>query len=505
MKKNSIWLIIGVMLLAFIGLLYMQVNYINVVYQTRDTQFDDAVRQALYEVNHDLELDEMAKLVNKELGIPTPTIQDLLKEPSATKVDPMKPDFKLDQLPQTAKIQNSNVMHREDRIQETSRLLQSQYADRYASLRQTIIELAMTALQTSDSKPIYERVTAKQLDEYLSKYLTASNITIPYLYEVVDKDDRKFFSTGKIPLDDAYSVYTQVIFQNDIPSRLHFLKVYFPGKRQYISSSIDFLVPSIIFSVMLFITFAYTIASLFRQKKLDEMRTDFINNMTHELKTPVSTILLGTEMLYDPDLIQNDHAREKALTSITAEGNRLNLLIEKVLQMSFFNEDDSKIKFKIKPIDMEELVINVTSIFSLKVESFGGELDVDLGATETIIDGDEMHLTNIIFNLLDNSVKYRREDIPLMITVRTLNDNNNFIIKLEDNGIGMKREYLKKIFDRFYRIPTGNRHDVKGFGLGLAYVARMVHLHGGQIQAESEIGKGTTFIIQLPLKKEKLS
>lgn len=502
MKKNSIWLIIGVMILAFSGLLYMQVNYINVVYQTRDAQFDDAVRQALFDVNHDLELDEMAKLVNKELGYPTSMVQDLLKEPSPHRFDPMKPDFKLDQLPKPLLKPNPSIVRREDRISETFRLLQSQYTDRYNSLRQTIIELAMTALQESGSKPIYERVTAEQLGSYLSKYLSAAGITIPYLYEVVDKDNRKFFSTGAIPQDDAYSVYTQAMFQNDIPSRLHFLRIYFPGKRQYISSSIEFLIPSIIFSVLLFITFAYTIASLFRQKKLDEMRSDFINNMTHELKTPVSTILLGTEMLYDPDMISNDQAREKALTSIAAEGNRLNLLIEKVLQMSFFNEDDHKIKFKIKLIDMEELVINVTSIFSLKVESFGGELDVDLSATGTIIEGDEMHLTNIIFNLLDNSVKYRKPEVPPLITVRTLNENNNLVIKIEDNGIGMKREYLKKIFDRFYRIPTGNRHDVKGFGLGLAYVARMVHLHGGQIHAESELGKGTTFIIHLPLKKD---
>jgi signal transduction histidine kinase len=279
--------------------------------------------------------------------------------------------------------------------------------------------------------------------------------------------------------------------------------VYFPTKSAYISSSISFLVPSAIFSGILLLTFTFTIYAIFRQKKLSEMKNDFVNNMTHELKTPVSTISLATQMLRDTNITKNPEVFRHISGVIYDETKRLGFLVEKVLQISLFERQ--KAMLKLKELDANDLLAGVASTFALKVEKYGGTIDIDLQAEDSAIYADEMHLTNVLFNLLDNAVKYRRTDVPLRLMARTGNENGKLYISIEDNGIGIRKEHLKKIFDRFYRIPTGNVHDVKGFGLGLAYVRKIVEDHGGSIRAEQQDEGmiGTKFIIILPLIKNK--
>ena len=230
------------------------------------------------------------------------------------------------------------------------------------------------------------------------------------------------------------------------------------------------------------------------------MKNDFINNMTHELKTPVSTISLAAQMLKDQDITKSPEVFKHISGVINDETKRLGFLVEKVLQMSLFERQ--KATLKMKEIDANDLVTNVANTFALKVEKYGGTLDIDLQAIDSDIYVDEMHITNVLFNLLDNAVKYRKQDVPLRLFVRTKNENGKLIISVEDNGIGIKKEYLKKVFDRFFRVPTGNTHDVKGFGLGLAYVRKIIEDHQGSIRAESGNDNiGTKFIITLPLIK----
>jgi two-component system phosphate regulon sensor histidine kinase PhoR len=185
---------------------------------------------------------------------------------------------------------------------------------------------------------------------------------------------------------------------------------------------------------------------------------------------------------------------------INDETKRLSFLVEKVLQMSLFERQRAQLK--LKELDANDIVTSVANTFVLKVEKFGGSLDVDLSADNSDIYVDEMHITNVLFNLLDNAVKYRRPDVPLKLMVRTWDEGGKLQISVEDNGIGIKKEYQKKVFDRFFRVPTGNVHDVKGFGLGLAYVRKIIEDHKGSIRAESGEGNvGTKFIITLPLIK----
>lgn len=229
------------------------------------------------------------------------------------------------------------------------------------------------------------------------------------------------------------------------------------------------------------------------------MKNDFINNMTHEFKTPISTISLAAQMLQDQTVAKSPEMFGRLSGVISSETKRLRFQVDKVLQMSMF-DDKNTASLKMKELDANDLVEGIVNTFAVKVEQNGGELVWKLDATDPFVYVDEMHFTNVVFNLMDNAVKYRRQDAPLRLEVRTWNHNGNFMLSVKDNGIGIRKEDLKKIFDKFYRVHTGNIHDVKGFGLGLAYVKQIVQALKGSIRAESEPGVGTTFIIVLPLK-----
>ena len=260
------------------------------------------------------------------------------------------------------------------------------------------------------------------------------------------------------------------------------------------------MIPAIVFTVILLVTIIFTIVVVFRQKRLSEIKNDFINNMTHELKTPISSISLAAQMLNDESVTKSPAMMKHIGGALQEESKRLRFLVEKVLQMSLF--DRQKTMFKKKELDLNELVENVAATFTLRVEHTGGKIMTDIGAVESKIYVDETHFTNVIFNLFDNAIKYRKPDQPVNLIISTWNDEHHLFFAIKDDGIGIKKDNLKKIFDKFYRVHTGNVHDVKGFGLGLAYVKRIVDLHKGDIKVESEYGKGTKFTIQLPIIKD---
>jgi two-component system phosphate regulon sensor histidine kinase PhoR len=224
------------------------------------------------------------------------------------------------------------------------------------------------------------------------------------------------------------------------------------------------------------------------------IKNDFINNMTHELKTPISTISLASQMLQDGTVSNTQKTIEHLSTVINQESKRLSFQVEKVLQMAVFNEGRLKLKFK--EFDVNNMIRSVISNFELRVKSKNGTLETEINAEHPLIKGDEVHITNVIFNLLDNAMKYSKE-IP-EIKVSTENKKGFIVISVQDKGIGISKEHHTQIFDRFYRVPTGNIHNVKGFGLGLSYVKKIVDSHNGTIKVESVIHKGTKFSILFP-------
>jgi two-component system phosphate regulon sensor histidine kinase PhoR len=248
---------------------------------------------------------------------------------------------------------------------------------------------------------------------------------------------------------------------------------------------------------MLFFIFCLTVWLFNRQRRMSEIKTDFINNMTHEFKTPLSTLSLAAQMLNDPSVGKSDAMLKHITGIISDETKRLRFQVEKVLQISMFENKGET--FKRKNIDAHIIIDDVVNVFRLKTESMGGQIITRLNATKTTLYADEMHFTNVLFNLLDNAIKYKRPDVNPELTIETDNVNNKFRITITDNGIGIKKEDLKKIFEKFFRVHTGNRHDVKGFGLGLCYVKNVIKYHKGTIQADSTLGMGTKFVIELPL------
>jgi two-component system phosphate regulon sensor histidine kinase PhoR len=301
--------------------------------------------------------------------------------------------------------------------------------------------------------------------------------------------------------DGNEMLYSHVLFKNDPPQRMGLVNIHFPTMNSYIFSSVRFMIPSVVFTFVLLVTFIFTIYIIFRQKKLTEIKNDFINNMTHEFKTPISTISLAAQMLQDPAVGKSPAMFKHISGVINDETKRLRFQVEKVLQMSMFERQ--KAVLKRKELNANDLITGVVKTFALKVEKNNGSITTDLNSECPWIFVDEMHFTNVIFNLLDNAVKYKKPESELNLHVRTWDESGKLYISIEDNGIGIKKENLKKIFDKFYRVHTGNLHDVKGFGLGLAYVKKIIQDHKGTIRAESELNVGTKFIIVLPTLKNE--
>lgn len=256
---------------------------------------------------------------------------------------------------------------------------------------------------------------------------------------------------------------------------------------------------AIIFTFIIFAAFFITIRALLNQKKLSEIKSDFINNMTHEFKTPLATISLAVDALKNEKVINDKTKMDYFSDVIKDENKRMNKQVETILQAALLEKQE--IQLNVSPTHAHELINGVLNNIQLPLKEKNGKLEVHLNATNDCIMADEVHFTNIINNLLDNAIKYSREN--LLIKVTTLNFNNNFRIKIEDNGIGMNKETVQRIFEKFYRAHTGNLHNVKGFGLGLSYVKSIVDAHKGKIKAESTPGKGSCFTIDLPVTKKK--
>lgn len=291
--------------------------------------------------------------------------------------------------------------------------------------------------------------------------------------------------------------YSTVLFPNETSANEAVISVYFPNKTSLLLGNAKImLLSSATLLLVLIGAFSYTILTILRQKKISEMKTDFINNMTHEFKTPVATIMIASESLKDPEITQ-DKARVKRLADVIYDENiRLGDHIERVLNIARL--DKGNLELEKETIDVNDLLEGVLGSMDLQFQKKDADIKLTLDAKNALIIGDELHLSNVIFNLLDNAIKYCHEQSR--IEIHTKNKNHSVYITIADNGVGISKEQLTKIFDQFYRVPTGNIHDVKGFGLGLSYVQDIIKRMDGTIKVKSELNKGTEFEIILPLK-----
>jgi two-component system phosphate regulon sensor histidine kinase PhoR len=286
-----------------------------------------------------------------------------------------------------------------------------------------------------------------------------------------------------------------ILFQADIYTSPEYLLIYFPHEKQFLLTELwGMLLISIILIIVIVYSFTYTITIIFRQKRLSEMKNDFINNMTHEFKTPISTISLACEALNDKELRESGEFLDSYLSMISEENKRLAGMAEKILQTAVI--DKGQLKMNKEKIDLHEIIIDVIKNLRIQVEIKDGEIKRRFKATRSQIEGDKVHVTNLVYNLLDNANKYSPK--KPVIRIITENANNGIVMTIEDNGIGIGKNEQKKIFDKLYRVPTGNIHEVRGFGLGLNYVKAIVEEHHGKISLESEVNKGSKFKVFLP-------
>ncbi|MDD4109038.1 MAG: HAMP domain-containing sensor histidine kinase [Prolixibacteraceae bacterium] len=349
-----------------------------------------------------------------------------------------------------------------------------------------------------EGRLLEERIDSAFLEQAIAKAFNEAGIDLEYKYAVRSSNQGKdrliFGSPGYNPQKKRQ--YYNLLFQYDTDGQQpNYLYVYFPERTGFLLRATGLtIIPTIILTGLLIAIFAFSIMIIFRQKKLSIIKNDFINNMTHELKTPISTISLASQMLQDGSIVNTPKTIEHVSKVINEESKRLSFQVEKVLQMAVFNEGRMKLKFK--EFNINDTITTVVNNFDLRVKNKNGVLLSELNAKSALIKGDEVHITNVMFNLLDNAMKYSNGNPE--ISVITENKNEHVVIMVKDKGIGISKEHQSQIFDRFYRVPTGNIHNVKGFGLGLSYVKKVIDLHNGKIKVESAVNKGTMFSILLP-------
>jgi two-component system phosphate regulon sensor histidine kinase PhoR len=350
-------------------------------------------------------------------------------------------------------------------------------------------------------RPISERINRHMIDSLLRKEIKNHNIDIPYQYGVISgvKNKIVFASTQANALQLPRSAFKTTLFPTDVFCANDMLYVYFPTQHAYIMEKMwTVFTSSGVLILVILCCFYFAIATILKQKKLSEIKNDFINNMTHEFKTPISTISLACEVLQDHDVTKNPLQMNRYLHIIRDENKRLGMQVEKVLQTAML--DRGEIKLKITKINIHQVIDDVLQNIGVQIEKRQGIVQLNLQANQTTIEADEMHITNIIHNLLDNANKYSSQAPQITITTQSL--ANGISITVTDKGIGMTKEALNRIFNKFYRVPTGNVHNVKGFGLGLSYVKTVLQKHNGKISVESQPNIGSSFEVFLPYSQE---
>jgi len=517
MKKSTIWTIAVIMGFSFLVLLFLQFSYVEEMVKMKKEQFDESVNRSLYQASRNLEMNETLRYLEKDvketerraftqdsvivdgLGSIKHSHQFAVAADDGTVYSSFQlKTFEL----KPASIPKAIIMQRDkSSLADATKSMQEIVRNRYIYQKALLDEVVYNILYTASNKPLKERINFRMLDQDIRAELINNGINIPYHFTVSTTDGREVYRCPDFEEKGMDYTYSQVLFRNDPQSKMGVVKIHFPEMNSYIFSSVRFMIPSIIFTIVLLITFLFTIVVIFRQKRYTEIKNDFINNMTHELKTPIASISLAAQMMNDEAVPKTEAMMRHLGTVIGDESKRLRFLVEKVLQMSMF--DKKSVIFKKKELDLNEMVENIAQTFSLRVEHTGGKIYTEIEAVESGIYVDEVHFQNAITNLLDNAVKYRKPDEPLDIYIRTWNHQDKLMLSIRDTGQGIRKENVKKIFDKFYRVHTGNKHDVKGFGLGLAYVKKIIDLHQGTIKAESEWGKGTKFTITLPMMNEE--
>ena len=402
----------------------------------------------------------------------------------------------IETLTDVKQVKNTTIINKNDVFNRENNIVTS--IEKISTIRRMNIanqRIRSTFKNYISNTPIHKRLNVDELDYVLKREFDAKMIVTPYEFGIYDNGlATKIKSNNYSEKQKGYR-YSIPIFQDDDSIRNYELLISFPEKDQYVFSSI-LTIGGLTLFLTLFIVLVSSSAlyQIIQQKKISEIKTDFINNMSHEFKTPIATINLALDAISNPKIIETPTKVFKYVKMIREENSRMLSQVENVLRISQLERSNQPIQKTI--VDTHKIIVDAVSHIQLILKDKSGDLKMHLNAEQTLISGNKSHLTNVVVNLLDNAVKYC-DQIP-KVMVDTFNEDNSFIIKIKDNGIGMTSVEQKRIFDKFFRAASGDIHNVKGHGLGLAYVKKIIDIHKGEIKLKSKKDFGTTFTIRIP-------
>ena len=500
MSKNYIRLLAGVMTITMIWLMIIQIEWIRNAALVQEQQFTQNVNKSLYQIVNKIEEDETLLTITNETVSFSTDSTDLPSKNDASKSNFFTPtEFDSTKRTDVFVISkdsgywqiNSSEREIKDKITKYSKEEIKENIINKINKKTIFVENIINKLIRKEIN-IEKRISNEKLKATIDHIFANNGISDIYEFAVRTQNNEYTLKSQEFKLDFISKTYEIRMYPNDIISNSSFLVVYFKKDRfEELKKLPRTAGISITLTILISLMFLFTVFILFRQRKLSEIKNDFISNMTHELKTPISTISLASQMLKDSSIHLNKNNIENITRIIDDESKRLGFQVEKVLQTSIYEKEGMHLK--LSELDLHEIINNAVLNTKLKIKSLEGSLTAELEAEKPVIEADRMHITNVVFNLLDNAIKYCNNKPEIIIN--TKNINNTIVVSIQDNGIGIAKEHQKKIFEKFYRVPKGNVHDVKGFGLGLNYVKKIIDLHKANIKIKSELNKGTTFYL----------
>ncbi len=527
MKERKIKIIVTLMTLAVIGLISVQMYWIFNLIRVEDERFHRIVNDALMRVSHRIEEEEAANAVVKK--ITHKSVKDfkkikgpergfvsndvyILNNGSHEKTIKIVSDSdhfnytwegSVDSLPR-----KTNLKYYQQQDFDADKIppppyLHKYFLDTLTSSRKKLVQSVVTEIMNINfKKRIEDRISVKQLNNLLSQEFKNSGIdgNFDFAVDKLVKDSLTLIKPGTDVASLKNSDLRTMLFPSEFLFNKNELIVYFPNKTLHLLGSIAGMMGlSVGLILIIVMVFFSTLRMLLRQKKITQVKNDLINNITHEFKTPISTISLACEAINEPGLMTEKDSLYRYSNIIREENNRLKMMVDALLNTAAMEKSDFNLKKEY--VDLHNLIENAASKYVQTVIQRNGNIELELSAGESIISGDAFHLNNIFSNLIDNAIKYN-ENEP-RITIKTLNSDNSILIVVEDNGIGIAKEHLGKIFDTFYRVGGGNIQNVRGNGIGLSYVKKIIEEHGGKISVHSEVSKGSRFEIHLPLESKQ--
>jgi|SRR5690554_720906 len=512
MIKRKLILLITAASISMVALIAIQVYWIDAAVETQHKKFDQSVMEAMSGALEKMEKEEAITKVTSKLfpsseidksfhtdsviNIDQFPLGDPFQKQLITKKEPQRSDqLNIQFTPPITRDSSLFIIRKTQKRVLSTNInvdIKDQLAQKATLINEIVNELALISINNDYN----ERVSEADIKSLFDQELKKAGINTPHILDIFDAETQQlsFNKNKSIESDIINTPYRLSLMPNDYHIESDQLLLYFPKHNNYMLKNIwEILVLSFLLILILILLFYSSISTIFKQKQLSQVKNDFINNMTHELKTPISTISLACEALSDQSLNIDEGRKSTYIGMIDDENKRLSILVDNVLKSSVW--DSTNLSLKTEVVAANDIIEKVAHSFRIQLSKKSGQLILNLKAKNDLLNLDKVHFSNVIFNLLDNANKYTPEN-PI-IELSSCDDENYFYLSVKDNGIGISKENQKKIFDKFYRVSTGNLHDVKGFGLGLSYVKRVVELHQGEIRLNSTKGQGTTVIIKI--------